>query len=124
MCDEGWSKNTLYYGGGLMIMNADLSIGVQAYVDTSGMVGHGGATYGFKSMNGYYPHLGFGLSLLTHEDIDARQPTLVWCYVTKALMEAMGKPTSDVMCLGLEPAELKYSCQDHYGDKVCSLAYR
>ena len=49
LCDLGWCKDMLYYGAGLMINNADFSHGLTPGISLAGSVGHGGATYGFKS---------------------------------------------------------------------------
>jgi len=46
--DLGWSAGGLAYGGGLMIQNTDFYKPFEQSVTS--VVGHGGATYGFKSL--------------------------------------------------------------------------
>jgi hypothetical protein len=46
--DKGWAKNSIAYGGGLMIQNTDFSHNTEQGITS--IVGHGGATYGFKSI--------------------------------------------------------------------------
>jgi hypothetical protein len=73
----GWSNNTLAYGGGLMLINADIMKSTE--MESTTMIGHGGMTYGYKSNQGYNPTLGYSISIMTHNDVDSRQPTIAWC---------------------------------------------
>merc|ERR1711990_1402368 len=87
------------------------------------MIGHAGMTYGFKSNQGYFTNAGYAISVMTHNDIDGRQPTLVWCQIVKALHTLKGISVTDSMCLGAEPERLKFSCVDAWGKNACTIAY-
>jgi hypothetical protein len=46
--DMGWGKGGIAYGGGLMIQNTDIFHLLEPGITS--VIGHGGSTYGFKSI--------------------------------------------------------------------------
>jgi len=62
LSDVGWGKGQLYYGAGLMVSNpvkdTNLTVGI----------GHGGQTYGYATLNFYYPNLKTSVSILVNAD--------------------------------------------------------
>merc|ERR1712110_1266161 len=54
--NQGWSKDKLDYGFGLMIINVKPGTSYPPpRDDPNSYIGHGGDTYGFQSDNGYFP---------------------------------------------------------------------
>jgi CubicO group peptidase (beta-lactamase class C family) len=73
--DEGWSKDYLLYGGGLMIENSDYrKEKAPKATDLTSYIGHGGDTYGFLSDQGFFPQLNVSMSIITNQDVDSNYP--------------------------------------------------
>merc|ERR1711998_90463 len=52
--------------------------------------GHKGATYGYQSLMGYLPALGFTMAVATNLENDHQsQPGEVWCFAYNAIAAAM-----------------------------------
>jgi len=91
MLDIGFAAGELYYGLGLMILNEDFGRNTPNMTENAGIIiGHGGATYGFKSTQGYNYHIGAGLSLFTNQDFDWQYPDNLMCHILEVIFKYKG----------------------------------
>ena len=62
--DEGWGIN-LKYGAGLEL---EYSSHVPEWKELTAGIGHAGSTYGFQSINHFFPHLNISMSVTLNSD--------------------------------------------------------
>jgi CubicO group peptidase (beta-lactamase class C family) len=89
--DQGWGKDLLIYGGGLMVLWYQNEPGVPPHPGTnSSLIGHGGTTYGFQSTQGFLPALNASVSIASNQDFDTAYPTDVLCHITQIMSKYKG----------------------------------
>jgi hypothetical protein len=74
LMDIGWAANAIEYGGG--IMKYWFKTGLPDLKDNSTYIGHGGNTYGFQSIQGFFPSMNVSVSLATNQDFEHLAPYL------------------------------------------------
>jgi hypothetical protein len=92
-----------------MILNTDSTKPLEPTITS--VIGHGGQTYGFKSFQGYSTQLEFGVSIITNEDFDVREPFMPFCDAFKAILDLRGETSyPDTLCKETPVLPLLYSC--------------
>ena len=101
------------YGAGLMLQSANLTTTTKqenyTMNDTCTIIGHAGNTYGFGSMQGYFPVLNYSMSIIVTNDWDFIYPSNVFCRINSVIMKHMGRSDWDTAgCL--PPIPPTWSC--------------
>jgi len=91
--DEGWGKN-LKYGAGLEL---EFASHVPEFKSKTAHIGHAGTTYGFQSINGFFPSLNVSLSLTLNSD-HTIQKRIVLCDVVEIIARHQWGKTVDMQC--------------------------
>ncbi len=115
---EGWAKDYIDYGTGLMIQNmapAQYERGKRPNLNQSASyVGHAGDTYGFLSDNGWYPNLDASISVVVNED--TVESSAFTCHIVQTVI---GEEKEDLGCQHF-PEEARFECMSGFGGYVCA----
>ena len=77
--------------------------------DTCTVMGHAGETYGFTSMNGFFPQLNYSMSIISNQDWDLLYPFNAFCRINSIVMKHMGR--TDWHTVGcVPPLPPKWTC--------------
>ena len=94
--DEGWGKN-LKYGAGLEL---EFGSHAPAWRNLTRHIGHAGTTYGFQSLNAFFPGLNISVSLTLNSD-HTLQKRVTMCGILQIYLRRAGNEGADLECSNL-----------------------